>query len=150
MEAIMLNLECQTVYDIIRRIAEVDDVYKVVEADEIIAKLPQGLSLSKIQLSAIIRELKDREYISVKYFTPDEYCLLVIKRIDERAKQQGQLVVDAEEDKPKERALYGEKKEKKATSVVSKGALFFAAFMGSFIGSTIVAVIAVIVTKFAI
>ena len=54
----MLNLECQTVYDIIRRIAEVDDVYKVVEADEIIAKLPQGLSLSKIQLSAIIRELK--------------------------------------------------------------------------------------------
>ena len=141
----MLNLECQTVYDIIRRIAEVDDVYKVVEADEIIAKLPQGLSLSKIQLSAIIRELKDREYISVKYFTPDEYCLLVIKRIDERAKQQGQLVVDAEEDK-----LYGEKKEKKATSVVSKGALFFAAFMGSFIGSAIVAVIAVIVTKFAI
>lgn len=146
----MLNLECQTVYDIIRRIAEVDDVYKVVEADEIIAKLPQGLSLSKIQLSAIIRELKDRDYISVKYFTPDEYCLLVIKRIDERAKQQGQLVVDAEEDKPKERALYGENKEKKATSVVSKGALFFAAFMGSFIGSAIVAVIAVIVTKFAI
>ena len=76
--------------------------------------------------------------------------MLVIKRIDERAKQQGQLVVDAEEDKPKERALYGEKKEKKATSVVSKGALFFAAFMGSFIGSAIVAVIAVIVTKFAI
>lgn len=150
MEAIMLNLECQTVYDIIRRIAEVDDVYKVVEADEIIAKLPQGLSLSKIQLSAIIRELKDRDYISVKYFTPDEYCLLVIKRIDERAKQQGQLVVDAEEDKPKERALYGEKKVKQATSVVSKGALFFAAFMGSFIGSAIVAVIAVIVTKFAI
>ena len=106
MEAIMLNLECQTVYDIIRRIAEVDDVYKVVEADEIIAKLPQGLSLSKIQLSAIIRELKDRDYISVKYFTPDEYCLLVIKRIDERAKQQGQLVVDSDKVRNLTKSVY--------------------------------------------
>lgn len=146
----MLNLECQTVYDIIRRIAEVDDVYKVVEADEIIARLPQGLSLSKIQLSAIIRELKDREYISVKYFTPDEYCLLVVKRIDERAKQQGQLAQEQEEDKPKERALYGEKKEKRPAANVSKGALFWAALCGSFVGSAIIAVITVLVIKFAL
>lgn len=116
----MLNLECQTVYDIIRRIAEVDDVYKVVEADEIIAKLPQGLSLSKIQLSAIIRELKDRDYISVKYFTPDEYCLLVIKRIDERAKQQGQLVVDAEEDSPKSVRFTERRKKRKPRALCPK------------------------------
>lgn len=146
----MLNLECQTVYDIIRQIAEVDDVYKVVEADEIIARVPQGLTLSKIQLSAIIRELKDREYISVKYFTPDEYCLLVVKRIDERAKQQGVSVVENEEEKPKERELYGEKKEKNVVKGVSRGALFAAALFGSLIGSAIVAVVAILIIKFAL
>lgn len=146
----MLNLECQTVYDIIRQIAEVDNVYKVVEADEIIARVPQGLTLSKIQLSAIIRELKDREYISVKYFTPDEYCLLVVKRIDERAKQQGVSVVENEEEKPKERELYGEKKEKSVVKGVSRGALFAAALFGSLIGSAIVAVVAILIIKFAL
>lgn len=146
----MLNLECQTVYDIIRQIAEVDNVYKVVEADEIIARVPQGLTLSKIQLSAIIRELKDREYISVKYFTPDEYCLLVVKRIDERAKQQGVSVVENEEEKHKERELYGEKKEKSVVKGVSRGALFAAALFGSLIGSAIVAVVAILIIKFAL
>jgi len=146
----MLNLECQTVYDIIRSIAEVDDVYKVVEADEIIARLPKELPLSKIQLSAIIRELKDREYVSVKYFTPDEYCLLVIKRIDERAKQQGQLVSDTPEEKPKERALYSQKKKKDGVKSASSGALFAAAFLGSFVGSAIIAIIAILIVKFAL
>lgn len=79
----MLSLECQTVYDLIRQIAGEEEVYKIIEADEIIERLPSGLPLSKVQLSAIIRELKDREYILVKYFTPDEYCLSVIKRIEE-------------------------------------------------------------------
>lgn len=146
----MLNLECQTVYDIIRSIAEVDDVYKVVEADEIIARLPKELPLSKIQLSAIIRELKDREYVSVKYFTPDEYCLLVIKRIDERAKQQGQLVSDTPEEKPKERSLYNPKKKKDGVKSASSSALFAAAFFGSFVGSAIIAIIAILIVKFAL
>ena len=82
----MLSLECQTVYDLIRQIAGEEEVYKIIEADEIIERLPSGLPLSKVQLSAIIRELKDREYILVKYFTPDEYCLSVIKRIEEPPK----------------------------------------------------------------
>ena len=47
----MLSLECQTVYDLIRQIAGEEEVYKIIEADEIIERLPSGLPLSKVQLS---------------------------------------------------------------------------------------------------
>lgn len=106
----MLNLECQTVYDVIRSIAGENDVYKIVEADEIIDRMPKEIALTKVQLSAIIRELKDREYITVKYFTPDEYCLLVIKRIDERAKLQQAEVVAPEQPAEEQKEKKGKKK----------------------------------------
>lgn len=61
----MLSLECQTVYDLIRQIAGEEEVYKIIEADEIIERLPSGLPLSKVQLSAIIRELKDLSLIHI-------------------------------------------------------------------------------------
>lgn len=38
----MLSLECQTVYDLIRQIAGEEEVYKIIEADEIIERLPSG------------------------------------------------------------------------------------------------------------
>ncbi len=142
----MLNLECQTVYDIIRAIAETDDVYKIVEAEEIIARLPQGVSLSKVQLSAVIRELKERAYIVVKYFTPDEYCLMVVKRIEEPVKQQEDERQDEKTVAHKERAVDDKKKGKQAKPV-SKVALFFTALIGSALGSAIIATIALIVAK---
>lgn len=143
----MLSLECQTVYDLIRQIAGEEEVYKIIEADEIIERLPSGLPLSKVQLSAIIRELKDREYILVKYFTPDEYCLSVIKRIEEPPK--AVAAPQSEEGKPAERTLYQNKPTKvKAEKVASKGALFVMSLLGSLIGSAIVAIVTVLVIKF--
>lgn len=110
-------------------------------------KTALGLPLSKVQLSAIIRELKDREYILVKYFTPDEYCLSVIKRIEEPPK--AVAAPQSEEEKPAERTLYQNKPTKvKAEKVASKGALFVMSLLGSLIGSAIVAIVTVLVIKF--
>lgn len=148
----MLNLECQTVYDVIRSIAGENDVYKIVEADEIIDRMPKEIALTKVQLSAIIRELKDREYITVKYFTPDEYCLLVIKRIDERAKLQQAEVVAPEQPAEEQKEKKGKKKssDDKPAKVADKGVTFFSALLGSFIGSGIVAMITALIIKFVI
>lgn len=145
----MLSLECQTVYDLIRQIAGEEEVYKIIEADEILERIPQGLSLSKVQLSAIIRELKDREYILVKYFTPDEYCLSVVKRIVEEAPKAPLQTPQDEEEKPKERTLYQNKNAKaKVEKTVGKGVLFAMSLLGSLIGSAIVAIVTVLVIKF--
>ena len=46
---IMLSHECQTVYDIIRQIAGEEEVYKIIEADEILERIPKAKPLSKIQ-----------------------------------------------------------------------------------------------------
>lgn len=147
----MLNLECQTVYDIIRSIAGTDDVYKIVEADEIIDRMPKEIPLSKVQLSAVIRELKEREYITVKYFTPDEYCLLVTKRIDERTKLQ-QQADDAQNAKQALSAQESKKKsgEAKAVKTVGKGMAFFMSLLGSILGSGVVATITALVIRFVI
>ncbi len=145
---IMLSLECQTVYDLIRQIAGEEEVYKIIEADEILERIPKAIPLSKIQLSAIIRELKDREYILVKYFTPDEYCLSVVKRLEEVPKTAAQAPA-VEEEKPQERTLYQNKQIKaKPEKTVSKGVLFFMSLLGSLVGSAIVAVVTVLLIKF--
>jgi len=83
----MLSIESQAIYDILCDITELSEVYKIVDADEINEKLPVGITLTKVQLSQIIRDLKDRDYVDIKYFTPDEYCLRVIKRVDPVEKQ---------------------------------------------------------------
>ena len=67
----MLSIESQAIYDILCDITELSEVYKIVDADEINEKLPVGITLTKVQLSQIIRDLKDREYVDIKYFTPD-------------------------------------------------------------------------------
>lgn len=141
----MLNLECQTVYDAIRTLTGNDDVYKVVEAEEIIARLPQEVVLSKVQLSAIIRELKEREYIIVKYFTPDEYCLMANKRIEVKQER----IAAQEEEAPRAVARVEKKPKEKVAKPVSKGALFFASLLGSLVGSGIIAVITTLIIKFA-
>ena len=83
----MLNPDSKLVYDVLRSLVGDDDVYKIIEADEVLEKLPADKQFTKVQLSAIVRDLKDREYIGVKYFTPDEYCLLTYKRFDDAVAQ---------------------------------------------------------------
>lgn len=144
----MLGVEARTVYDILVALAGDTEVYKIIEAEEVLEKLPPEVSLTKIQLSQIIRDLKDTEYVDVKYFTPDEYCLQIVRRIEVPVQQ---AVVQATSEK-QERVLYGEKKAKEqpAQAGIKKGVVFFMAFLGAFLGSAIVATVAALLIKFVL
>ena len=57
-----------------------DGAYKIIDADEIIAKLSDSDRCTKVELSGIIRTLSDNDYIKVKYSTVDEYCLATLAK----------------------------------------------------------------------
>lgn len=144
----MLNADSQLVYDALRSITGDDDVYKIIEAEEVLEKLPKDKQFSKVQLSAIVRDLKDRDYINVKYFTPDEYCLLTLKRFDDVAQPTAQAKVETKKEKS-ERVLYDKQPEKPATvTSVKKGVVFLMAFLGGLLGSAIVAAAAILIVHF--
>lgn len=149
----MPSQDCLQVYEILREITGDDDIFKIIEADEVLQKLPAKTVLTKVQLSAIIRDLKDEDYITVKYFTPDEYCLLTKKRITESApapvQPEAQDAAVAEGD-VKARLSYDSKKKKTdaAVKTIKSATVFFMSFLGALLGSGIVAAIVVIVLKF--
>lgn len=135
-------------------IAGTDDVFKVVEADEILEKLPAGTALDKQALSVIIRDLKGMGYLEVKYFTPDEYCLLVSRRAQEL------LVPETEQTRKEEGAsspatvssapaAKPAHRREKAPKHAFFGVLL-AAFLGGIIGGAVVTIIAVLVQKLAL
>ena len=131
-------------------IAGTDDVFKVVEADEILERMPADAALDKQALSVIIRDLKGMGYLEVKYFTPDEYCLLVSRRAQE-------LLAPEEEEAPAAPSLPSSAPAPAAQPAarrekLSKRAAFgvmLAAFVGGIVGGAIVTMIAVIVQEFA-
>lgn len=136
----MLDGDAKVVYEALKKITGDDEVYKVVEAEEIMEILPYAMS--KLQLSGAIRDLKDSDYIRVKYFTPDEYCLITLKRNEQPA------VVEI-----------GEKKETTPETATEKtvvtvksggGKAFLGAFLGALLGSGIVVTIAILITRFAL
>ena len=59
----MLDAEKKEVMRVLRELTGQDDVYKVIEAEEILEKISPDTPLNKQQLSAIIRDLRDREYL---------------------------------------------------------------------------------------
>ena len=150
----MLNPDSKLVYDALRSLVGDDDVYKIIEADEVLEKLPADKQFTKVQLSAIVRDLKDREYIGVKYFTPDEYCLLTYKRFDD-ATAQPVVVAPSKPATKKEKAervpyaAQAEQPEKQAKPV-KKGTVFFMAFLGALLGSAVVAAIAIVIARFVL
>ena len=148
----MLNPDSKLIYDILRSLTGDDDVYKIIEADEVVAKLPEGKEFTKVQLSQIIRELKDREYINVKYFTPDEYCLLTTNRFDDNVPVATAVAVELEPEQAVkvkgERVPYGKKKAEAQVGSVKKGIVFLMAFWGALLGSAVVAAIAIVLEKF--
>ena len=140
----MLSIESQAIYDILCDITELSEVYKIVDADEINEKLPVGITLTKVQLSQIIRDLKDRDYV--------EYCLRVIKRVDPVEKQTSVEEESAdstavETEDSGERQLYGPKR---GGGAVKPGLVLFMSFLGGVIGSGFVAAITAILLKFVI
>ncbi len=144
----MLNQDSQLVYEVLRSLTGDDDVYKIIEAEEVLERLPKNKQFSKVQLSSIVRDLKDRDYINVKYFTPDEYCLLTLKRFD-NVEAVPQKQVQKEKPGKQERVLY-EQPTEKVVKPVKKRMVFFMAFLGGLLGSAIVAAVAILIVKFAL
>lgn len=142
----MLDKEYGLIAAALRELTGIDGVYKVIEADEILEKLPAGSRPDKQRLSTMIRDLRDMNYLEVKYLTPDEYCLLTSRHLEELITPPQQDMpteppaaaapVRREEPAPKERPKFGAK-------------LFLIAFTGSMLGGMIVAALAIILQKFA-
>ena len=129
--------EAKVVLEALRRLTGTNDIYKVIEAEEIIAELPY--QMTKLQLSAAIRDLRDREYIKVKYFTPDEYCLLTVKAKEETAVVETGTVYEAA-------AVTTLPKEEKTKPVSDKKA-FWMGFLGAFLGGGVVMSIAIVLLE---
>lgn len=130
----MLDTQSKAVYEALKKITGEDDVFKVVEADDIIEGLP--FETNKLQLSAIIRDLRDREYIKVKYFTPDEYCLLTMKRVEELASIAEEITATVEKPATPE--------SKTVTTHGVSAKVFWLAFLGAMLGGGIVVAIAIV------
>lgn len=148
----MLSPESKIVYDILRRLTGDDDIYKIIEADEVMDLLPQELQLTKVQLSAMIKDLKDRDYINVKYFTPDEYCLLTMKRMEEVAVVQTESGEEVQEGEDGSTQQKGERisydKNKGVVKSIKPGMVFLMSLLGALLGSAIMGVIVIVVLKF--
>lgn len=147
----MLNIESKAIYDILSEITGNSEVYKIVDADEINDRLPENITLTKVQLSQIIRDLKDRDYVDIKYFTPDEYCLRIIKHIEQEESESGEsesAPVTAESDTDESgRQLYAPRK---SGGNARPGLVLFMSFLGGVLGSGFVAAITAILLKFVI
>ena len=129
--------EAKVVLEALRKLTGTNDIYKVIEADEIIAELPY--QMTKLQLSATIRDLRDREYIKVKYFTPDEYCLLTVKTKEE-------AVVTTSDEVYEATAVTTVQKAEKSSAVSSKKA-FWMGFLGAFLGGGVIMSIAIVLLE---
>jgi hypothetical protein len=133
----MIDGEAKLVLDALKKLTQVDGVYKVIEAEEIIELLP--VPLTKLQLSSAIRDLRDREYIKVKYFTPDEYCLSTTRIIEDVVEHTEEVTAVA---------TVAPVAPQVAQKPVSAKKAFALAFVGAFLGGGIVMAIAIILLKF--
>lgn len=134
-------------------LAGTDDVYKVVEADEVLEKLPAGESMDKQALGEAIRDLKNLGYLEVKYFTPDEYCLLVSPRAEELIAPpaaQTPTAPAAAPDAVLPAALPRTSARRERGAKRVGAGIFLAAFAGGMLGGAIVAMIAILLQKFAL
>lgn len=136
----MVDGEAKLVLDALRKLTGTDGIYKVIEAEEILELLP--VELTKLQLSSAIRDLRDREYIKVKYFTPDEYCLLTVRIIEDAVEH-----VDGGEVTVPTAPVPSVAVTEQVKPVSSKKAIA-AAFFGAFLGGGIVMAIAIVLLKF--
>ena len=129
--------EAKVVLEALRTLTGTDDIYKVIEAEEILAILPK--QMTKLQLSSIIKDLRDREYIKVKYFAPDEYCLLTVKTKEE-------MVVTTSDEVYEATAVTTVQKAEKSSAVSSKKA-FWMGFLGAFLGGGVIMSIAIVLLE---
>lgn len=150
----MQDIGLRQVIAALRSLAGDEDVFKVIEADEILEKLPENSGIDKQRLGLLIRDLKGMGYLEVKYFTPDEYCLHVSGRADdllapEQEAEDARMTPSpaAEEGAAEPQPLrFGVR----GRATKQRLGVFFAAFLGGMLGGMIVAAVAVILQKFAL
>ncbi|MBO5777829.1 MAG: hypothetical protein J6R34_05220 [Clostridia bacterium] len=132
--------EMKIVLEALRKLTGTNDIYMVIEAEEIIAELPY--QMTKLQLSATIRDLRDRGLIKVKYSSPDEYCLLTVK-------SKGTSVVQDRKDTAVEVAPVASVAPVAAQKVkpISSRKMFWMSFLGAFLGGGLIMSIAIILLE---
>ena len=129
------------------------DTFKVLEADEILGRLPEGTVMDKQALGAVIRELRGTGYLDVKYLTPDEYCLLVSPRAEEALRplrEEEPRSADTPQTPVPQRNEETVRKKAREYDAKTAPKLFAIAFAGSMLGGMIVAALAIILQKFAL
>ncbi|MEG2450250.1 MAG: hypothetical protein RSB09_00805 [Clostridia bacterium] len=141
----MLSEEAKQVFDVLKKLTGEDGTFKVIEADEILEAIPNGANTTKVQLSTIIRDLRDRDYLKVKYLTPDEYCLLTLSRIDEihSIVEEVNSVATAEPQMAVKKVAVVEKP-------IKRFAAFLWGFLGAILGGGVVATISTLLQIYLI
>ena len=146
----MLNERTAKVLDIIQDFCVEPDAFKVLDAEDILAKLPQEMPMTKTELSNAIKELKERELVKVKYFTLDEYVLSASPRAKiEQEKRQEETKVEAAIASGHMSQVTGKEYGKKKKATPSKGS-FLGAFLGSLLGGGVIMVIYILLQMFVL
>ena len=130
----------KVVLEALRKLTGTNDIYKVIESEEIISELPY--QMTKLQLSEVIRDLRDRGLIKVKYSSPDEYCLLTVKTkeapVAQDKKDTPQGVVAPVVNAPTKEA---------AVKPISSRKAFWMGFLGAFLGGGLIMSIAIVLLE---
>lgn len=140
----MLEEKQTRVLDAIWEFCKEPDVFKILDADDILSALPAGTKMTKDELSSAIKELKDRELVKVKYFTVNEYCLSASPRaffVQEKRQDE----VKIEEALKSEPIITNAKSVKKRVKSLSS---FWGAFFGALLGGAIIMIIFAVLQKF--
>ncbi len=75
----MLDKKTSITLKVLNLICE-DDVYKVVDYDNLISHFPKKVKCSKEMLEDSLNYLKAGQYIDIKYSQDDTYCLTVMPK----------------------------------------------------------------------
>ena len=130
----------KVVLEALRKLTRTNDIYKVIESEEIISELPY--QMTKLQLSEVIRDLRDRGLIKVKYSSPDEYCLLTVKTkeapVAQDKKDTPQGVVAPVVNAPTKEAV---------VKPISSRKAFWMGFLGAFLGGGLIMSIAIVLLE---
>lgn len=119
----MLDKRTSFVLEGINKLCE-EGSYKVIETEEILKNIPTKFMVEEDGLKQMIKYLKDREYIDIKYNDEKVYCLCPLPK--------GRLYFEQE---------YSSKKDSSKKFKQFLWTAFFGAMAGSIIGGLIASIV---------
>lgn len=129
MEEAMIDEKLKIVLDAVEKFCSEPEDYKIIDAEDILTNI-EG-EVSKEELSANIKSLKERELLMVKYSTADEYCLAITAK----------ALVEAESSSAQTTKSVATITKKNGKKAIKLPASFWGAFFGAVVGSGIVSFI---------